>query len=76
MPRSITEIETDIAALKARRAGLALVPTRGSVGKTSIDLSDKRGDIDAELRDLRAELQAARSPDGVARRPGFGTCCS
>jgi hypothetical protein len=75
MARSIAEIETDIETWSAKLDGLADVPTRGAVGRTQIDLSNNPEMIERKLARLRLELQAARSPDGIARRQSWGGCC-
>lgn len=67
-----TEILASIAALEAKRLALVDVPSKGTVGRTSIDISDKRGEIDDELGRLRVELVAARSCNGTARRNTWG----
>lgn len=69
---TVSECLEQIEALEAKRSALVDVPVRGSVGNTTIDLSDKPGSIADELALWRVRLAAARSPSRMAERPRWG----
>lgn len=69
---SATECLEAIEGLEAQRLALVGVPTKGSVGKTSIDLTGQGKAIDRELAEWRVRLNAARSLGRLAERPRWG----
>lgn len=74
--RSITEIEDDLAEVRARIRELALgrVPLSGTVGRTSINLVGNLRELREFRRELLDELRLARrraGQIGPARRGLF-----
>lgn len=68
---TVTECLDAIDALETERDALRAVPVRGMVGKTQVDLTGKRSEIDADLALWRTRLDAARN-GGHARRGRWG----
>lgn len=62
----------EIEALEAKRVALVDVPVKGTVGRTTVDLSTTPKLIDDALRLWRARLATTRSATGLAERPRWG----
>ncbi len=69
---STDECLVAIEGLEAQRLALVGVPTKGSVGKTMIDLTGKGAEIDAAIDIWRVRLQASRDGRGMAQRTRWG----
>jgi hypothetical protein len=67
MARTPTEIREDLAevAVKIRSIALGNVPVKGTIGRTTIDLSENLKALYQLRRDLRSELAAALRAAGV-----------
>ena len=59
VPPTVAECDAKIAKLEAERESLRRVPTRGAVGRTSIDLGGKRAEVEEELELWRERRLAA-----------------
>lgn len=59
VPPTVAECDAKITELEAERESLRRVPTRGSVGRTSIDLGSKRQEVEEELELWRERRLAA-----------------
>lgn len=67
-PWTLAEVEAKIAAFEAALDDLALLPTRGSTGKTSLDLSGKAREIQDRLDTWRERREALINGEAASYR--------
>lgn len=71
---TVAQIDAKLAELEEARDELILLPTEGTIGRTSVKLGDKKLDqIEGRISDLRLE-RAALLNGGRALRPRRGCC--